>query len=209
MPASSVKLLLLAASSINMALAMTPVADLAVRVHTPVKAMVDLLNTDNFATVATDDWCTLLQQPVDEVKNWPDDVKEYVFAEISIEISLLVTPGVDANIQFEVSAEVESSKLETRAESIRRIERQALAVHHARMASANSGCFRNWECGACVTAAGLAGTSGIAGCVGAAFVAIGGTAGTSTPIVLSALIECIAKVTSVTVAAIGTCHSLL
>ncbi|KAL1801763.1 hypothetical protein ACET3X_002105 [Alternaria dauci] len=205
MPFPSVKQLLLAASSFTAAMAAVPVEDIAKNAHIPVKDLVDLLNIKDYSKVAVEEWCPLLQQPVEAVQSWPDDVKEYVFGEISTEISILVTSqGEDR-----VAVEAEGNALAPRDETIRRIERQLLSVHNARIQSGRNGCFQNWGCGACVTAAGLTGTAAIAGCVGAAFAAVGGTAGIATPIVVAGLIECGAKAAAAVAGAVGVCHSAL
>ncbi|GJD00637.1 hypothetical protein ColKHC_09462 [Colletotrichum higginsianum] len=179
--------LLLAATSATVALALTPVEELAENVHVPVGLIVDVINAPDYSKIDIGEWAGLLEQPVEAVKAWPDDVKAYVLAELSTERRELVA----------------------RAATIRAVERQLLSVHNARIQSGRNGCFQNVPCGTCVVAAGFAGTSGIAGCIGAAFAAIGGTVGTATPIVVSAAIECGAKVAGVTTAAIGACHSAL
>ena len=110
---------------------------------------------------------------------------------------------------MELSAEVESNQLETRDDSIRNLERQALSVHNARIASGSNGCFQNWSCGTCVTAASLTGVAGITACVGTALGAEGGSGGFATPVVIAGLVECIAKVSAATTAAVGVCHTAL
>ncbi|KAJ0166546.1 hypothetical protein CTA2_6891 [Colletotrichum tanaceti] len=199
--------LFLAATSATAVLALTPVEDLANKVHVPVSLMVDVLNAPDYTKIDIGEWAGLLKQPVEAVRAWPEDVKAYVLAEISTEVSLAIAPKDESRELVAVKAE--PRELVARAETVRRIERQLLSVHNARVQSGRSKCFQNIPCGACVIAAGFAGTAGIAGCVGAAFTAIGGTAGTATPIVISALIECGAKAAGVTSAAIGACHTAL
>ncbi|KAK6223119.1 hypothetical protein QIS74_03964 [Colletotrichum tabaci] len=189
--------LLLAATSATVALALTPVEELAENVHVPVGLIVDVINAPDYSKIDIGEWAGLLEQPVEAVKAWPDDVKAYVLAELSTEVSVAIAPRD------------ERRELVARAETIRAVERQLLSVHNARIQSGRNGCFQNVPCGTCVVAAGFAGTSGIAGCIGAAFTAIGGTLGTATPIVVSAAIECGAKVAGVTTAAIGACHAAL
>ncbi|KAH6867987.1 hypothetical protein BKA58DRAFT_458596 [Alternaria rosae] len=181
-----------------------PIEVIAEKVHVPIKAMVDLLNTIDYVTMTVEDWCPLLQQPIEAVQAWPDHVKEYVFTELSLEVSALVTPEA---ARIDAVSEVNSNKLAARNDSVRRMERQALALHDARIKSGRSGCFQNWACGSCVVAAGLAGASGIAGCTGAALAAIEGTAGFALADVYAAYFECTAKVGGATTAAIGVCHS--
>jgi len=189
---------------IDVSLGAIPIEVIAEKVHVPTKAMVDLLNTVDYVTMTVEDWCPLLQQPVEAVQAWPDHVKEYVFTELSLEVSALVAPEA---ARVDAVSEVKSNKLAARNDSVRRMERQALALHDARIKSGRSGCFQNWACGSCVVAAGLAGASGIAGCTGAALAAVEGTAGFALAAVYAAYVECTTKVGGATTAAIGVCHA--
>ncbi|CAI9631666.1 hypothetical protein GT037_003014 [Alternaria burnsii] len=195
------------------------IEDLAEQCDVPTNAMVNLLNTDDFATIKVEDWTAILQQPVGVVEAWPAPIKQIVFTDISVELSAMIAPET-ARRQLAPAVVTNKVEVTDAFESVRRVERQILASLDARIKSARSGCSQNTGCGTCVIAARLMGFGAIATCAGIDFAAIeanvdidlpivGAKVGIDVSVAISDLVACSSKATATVEAAIGVCHSNL
>ena len=195
------------------------IEDLAEQCDVPTNAMVNLLNTDDFATIKVEDWTAILQQPVGVVEAWPAPIKQIVFTDISVELSAMIAPET-ARRQLAPAVVTNKVEVTDAFESVRRVERQLLISLDARMDSARSGCSQNAACGTCVTAARFTGFGAIATCAGIDFAAIeanvdidlpiiGAKVGIDVSVAISELVACSSKATATVESAVGVCHSNL
>ncbi|KAL1795726.1 hypothetical protein ACET3X_005950 [Alternaria dauci] len=175
--------------------------------------MVNLLNTDDFTTINVDDWTAVLQQPAGVIEAWSTAIRNVVFADISVELSALIAPET-AQTQLPPAVITNNVEATDCIESVRRVERQLVASHDARIKSAKSGCSQNATCGTCITAAGLTGFGAIATCAGVDFAAIeasididvaaaGAKVHIDVSLAISELLACSSKVNATVEAAIG------
>ncbi|WYZ36836.1 hypothetical protein EsH8_II_000342 [Colletotrichum jinshuiense] len=211
-----VKRLLIATTTITLAIAASPVEELAQACNVKAEIFNQLLNTSDYSVVDIGELAGLLQQPSEVITSWSAETRQFVLSEFAHEITNSLHE-LDPDFSLsEREVETDNSGLEKRVDEraqYRAYERQLLSIHNTRVQSANSGCFSHAACGACVVAAGLAGTAGILGCVGTAIEAEILTAvptfGVATAAIWVALGSCVTRVTGVAVAAFGTCHTLL
>lgn len=211
----SIQLTLAASSIAHMAMAASPVEIVAQGCNVDPQVFDKLLNITNYAEFDISELATAFQQPAETVSSWSPETRKYVLSELQRELTNSV-------VGMGYEAEPTKPKEDSDADLNKRVDEQAqykahesqlLSIHNSRVRSATSSCFSHVACGSCVAAAGLAGTAGYIGCVGVAVEAeiltAAPTFGVATAPIWIALGECVTKVTSVAVAAFGTCHTLL